>query len=104
MNVKFRIITRVSSILNDDEETYGCQHLFDNKDSTAWYSNDGGNQYIDVKFLKEVKIKEILLSSQGGFCPKVIFYKNIMVRQAYDGTEVKSTAFTLENTNKMQVN
>ncbi len=63
---------KVSSVLNNNTVENGKDNMFDGNDDTSWYSNEGKFQYICLFFDKPSEVKEIQITSSGGFCPKVL--------------------------------
>lgn len=69
INDKIRV--KVSSVLNNNTTDNGKQLMFDGEEDTCWNSAQGQAQYIFICFDGVCSIKQIELTAQGGFCPKV---------------------------------
>ena len=62
---------KVSTTLFNNTKDYGKQLMFDGKEDSCWNSAEGNMQYVFIVFENLVKIKQIEIIFQGGFCPKV---------------------------------
>eukprot|EP00667_Euglena_gracilis_P025501 EG_transcript_29961 len=58
----------VSSVLNRDTRQFGKAHLFTPDAEGCWQSQPGSPQSITLTFRGPVRLQELRLTSQGGFC------------------------------------
>lgn len=78
----------VSSVLNKNAKEYGKKHLYDGKEATCWNSDQGLPQYIIVKYPSPELIRKFKITSQGGFCPKVInLHLDGILHQSFEGLD-----------------
>ena len=65
----------VTSVLMKNHREYGKKHLYDGKPETCWNSDQGLPQHVIAKFEQPQQIRQIVMISQGGFCPReVVLY------------------------------
>lgn len=56
-----------SSVLGDDEESFGVQRMFDGINDTCWNSDQGSPQTLTFKFKRPVDVTTVDITFQGGF-------------------------------------
>jgi hypothetical protein len=62
---------KVSSVLDNNTSENGKDYMFDDNEDTGWSSNQGSVQFILLCFDMKYNVSELMIRSQGGFCPKV---------------------------------
>ncbi|KAJ1980126.1 Nuclear receptor 2C2-associated protein [Dimargaris cristalligena] len=92
--------TRVSSVLNKDNRSYGKKHLFDGNEETCWNSEQGSPQSIVVQFSKPVRLDEIRIMFQGGFAGK---HAQVWVASAAEETLRHHSNFYPDDNNTLQI-
>ncbi|XP_055378404.1 nuclear receptor 2C2-associated protein [Condylostylus longicornis] len=95
---KIKFKCSVSSVLNKDVKQNGKNFMFDSIDETAWSSEQGNSQWINILFEEPQDVKYFNIQFQGGFAGKdlKVDVENI------DNTLIHSQEFYPEDINSIQ--
>jgi hypothetical protein len=63
---------KISSVLSNNATEFGKHFMLDGNDDTCWNSDQGKFHYVFICFDQPYNVRQIQLTSSGGFCPKVL--------------------------------
>ncbi|XP_037948402.1 nuclear receptor 2C2-associated protein [Teleopsis dalmanni] len=88
----------VSSVLNKNVKQNGKQYMYDTEEDTAWSSNEGTPQWINIQFEELQAMHEFEFQFQGGFAGK----HGIMTAESADGNKLCEETFYPDDVNSVQ--